>query len=286
MSDPLFLSTNLMKKILILALALMAGASVQAQQPRAVQHFAHRASRYEFEENTLAAFEGTYNKGIRGYETDIRMTADGELVISHDESLSRLTPSDGNVEKMTRKEIGKVRTDGGNKILFADELAKWLSKRDSVYVEWEMKSGGYDDEKLRVYCDKLYNTAMKKKPANSTYLFTSFDKRTLRTMRELHPDADLMLIIGLPLSDDCIKQALDMGVKRLACTMGGTNRDMVMKAKKAGLIVSLWPGGGIEDFQLGVALGADALCCDKAVEVMEFAKKNMPWVTLTLSGQK
>ena len=52
------------------------------------------------------------------------------------------------------------------------------------------------------------------------------------------------------------------------------------KAKKAGLIVSLWPGGGIEDFQLGVALGADALCCDKAVEVMEFAKKNMPWLTL------
>ena len=35
-----------------------------------------------------------------------------------------------------------------------------------------------------------------------------------------------------------------------------------------------------EDFQLGVALGADALCCDKAVEVMQFAKKNMPWVKL------
>ena len=270
-----------MKKIMILALALMVGASVEAQQPRAVQHFAHRASRYEFEENTLAAFQGTFDKGIRGYETDIRMTADGELVISHDETLSRLTPCDGNVEKMTRKEISKVRTDGGNKILFADELAKWLSKRDSIYVEWEMKSGGYDDEKLRLYCDKLYNTAMKNKPANSTYLFTSFDKRTLLTMRELHPDADLMLIIGKPMSDDCIQQALDLGVKRLACTMGGTSRDMVMKAKKAGLIVSLWPGGGIEDFQLGVALGADALCCDKAVEVMEFAKKNMPWVTLT-----
>ena len=270
-----------MKKIFILAIGLICGVAAHAQQPRQVQHFAHRASRLEFEENTLAAFQGTYDKGIRGYETDIRLTADGELVISHDETLSRLTPSDGNVEQMTRKEISKVLTDGGNKILFVDELAKWLSKRDSIYVEWEMKSGGYDDEKLRLYCDKLYKTAMKHKPANSTYLFTSFDKRTLNMMRELHPDADLMLIIGKPLSDDCIKQALDLGVKRLACTMGGTNRDMVMKAKKAGLIVSLWPGGGIEDFQLGVALGADALCCDKAVEVMEFAKKNMPWVTLT-----
>ena len=129
--------------------------SAQAQEPREVQHFAHRASRFEYEENTLEAFKATYNKGIRGYETDIRLTADGELVISHDETLSRLTPSDGNVEKMTRKEISKVRTDGGNKILFADELAKWLRKRDGVYVEWEMKSGGYDDEKLRQDCDKL-----------------------------------------------------------------------------------------------------------------------------------
>lgn len=269
-----------MKRLFILSVALFASVAAMAQQAREVQHFAHRASRFEYDENTLEAFQATYDKGIRGYETDIRMTGDGELVISHDETLSRLTPSDGNVEKMTRKEISKVLTDKGNKILFADELAKWLSKRDGVYVEWEMKSGAYDDEKLRDYCDKLYKTAMKKKPANSTYLFTSFDKRTLRMMRELHPDADLMLIIGKPLSDDCIKQALDMKVKRLACNMGGTSRDMVNKAKKAGLIVSLWPGQSIEDFQLGVALGADALCCDKAVEVMEFAKKNMPWVKL------
>ena len=32
-------------------------------------------------------------------------------------------------------------------------------------------------------------------------------------------------------------------------------------------------------------LDAEAML-DKAVEVMEFAKKNMPWVTLTLAGQK
>ena len=111
-----------MKQLFLFAATLFVCLSAQAQQPREVQHFAHRASRFEFEENTLAAFQGTYDKGIRGYETDIRLTADGELVISHDETLSRLTPSDGNVEKMTRKEISKVRTDGGNKILFADEL--------------------------------------------------------------------------------------------------------------------------------------------------------------------
>ena len=261
-----------MKKIFVFAFTLLLGLAAEAQQARQVQHFAHHASRFEYDENTLEAFQATYDKGIRGYETDIRLTADGELVISHDETLSRLTPSDGNVENMTRKEISKVRFN-----IFPGNLVR----RDGVYVEWEMKSGAYDDARLKEYCDKLYKTAMKNKPANSTYLFTSFDKRTLRMMQQLHPDADLMLIIGRPISDDCINQALELGVKRLACNMGGTSRDMVLKAKKAGLIVSLWPGQSIEDFQLGVALGADALCCDKAVEVMEFAKKHMPWVKLS-----
>lgn len=251
-----------------------------AQQAYEVQHFAHRGSRHEFDENTLSAFQGTYDKGIRGYETDIRMTKDGELIINHDASLKRTASVDMIVEQHTRKELQKVKSLKGNPVLFLDELCKWLSKRDGLYVEFEMKSTDYTEEQLKVYCDKLYKMAMAKKPANSTYLFTSFDQRALRTMKQLHPDADIMYIIGKPVSDENIKTALELGSKRLACNMNGTSRAMVQKAHKAGLIVSLWPGGGIEDFQLGVALGADALCCDKAVEVMEFAKKHMPWVKL------
>lgn len=269
-----------MKRIICLAFAVMACMVAMAQQARQVQHFAHRGSRYEFDENTLSAFQGTYEKGIRGYETDIRMTKDGELVVNHDASLKRTAGVDIVVEQATRKELKKVKSLKGNPVLFLDELCKWLSKRDGLYVEFEMKSNDYSEEQLKVYCDKLYKMAMEKKPANSTYLFTSFDQRALRTMKQLHPDADIMYIIGKPVSDENIKTALELGSKRLACNMNGTSRAMVQKAHKAGLIVSLWPGGGIEDFQLGVALGADALCCDKAVEVMEFAKKYMPWVKL------
>ena len=269
-----------MKRVVSLIFAVVMCSAVMAQQAREVQHFAHRGSRHEFDENTLSAFQGTYDKGIRGYETDVRMTKDGVLVINHDASLKRTAGVDMIVEQSTSKELKKVKSLKGNPVLFLDELCKWLSKRDGLYVEFEMKSTDYTEEQLKVYCDKLYKTAMAQKPANSTYLFTSFDKRALRTMKELHPDADIMFIIGKPVSDENIKTALELGSKRLACNMPGTSRAMVDKAHKAGLIVSLWPGGGIEDFQLGVALGADALCCDKAVEVMEFAKKHMPWVKL------
>ena len=182
---------NMNKKTILTLIALTALLTVEAQQHRTVQFFAHRGSRLEYDENTMPAFRATYDKGIRGYETDIRMTADGRLVVSHDSSLKRLTPCDGEVEKMTAKQIRAVKTNQGNDILFLDELCRWLADKEGMYVEFEMKtsSPAYDEQQLERYCDLLYTTAMKHKPASSTYLFTSSDKRALRTMQRLHPDA-------------------------------------------------------------------------------------------------
>ena len=195
---------NMNKKTILTLIALTALLTVEAQQHRTVQFFAHRGSRLEYDENTMPAFRATYDKGIRGYETDIRMTADGRLVVTHDSSLKRLTPCDGEVEKMTAKQIRAVKTNQGNDILFLDELCRWLADKEGMYVEFEMKtsSPAYDEQQLERYCDLLYTTAMKHKPASSTYLFTSSDKRALRTMQRLHPDADLLLIIGRPINDD------------------------------------------------------------------------------------
>ena len=264
-----------MKKIMILVLALMAGASVQAQQPREVQHFAHRASRLEFEENTLAAFEGTYNKGIRGYETDIRMTADEELVITHDASLKRMTGVDIDVEKSTRKEIKKIKTKQGNPILFLDELVKYFRGSDIAYIEWEMKSNNYTEEQLKVYCDKAYKTVMKDKPENALYIFSSFDHRSIRTMKQLHPDAECMLITGDPANEKTLKTAEELGVKRIACNVDGTSRKMVKAAHKAGYKVNLWPGTSEEDFQLALSLGADVACTDYPVRILQFVKEKV-----------
>ena len=269
-----------MKRVILVIATMLLSFTAMAQHTREVTLFGHRGSRYEFDENTMAAYKGMREKGVNGLETDVRLTKDGELVISHDSSLDRLTPNAGKVEEMTRKQISKVTTDKGNPIAFVDELCLWLSECNGMYVEFEMKTSDYSPEQLKSYCEKLYKVAMARKPINSTYVFTSFDVRVLQTMKQLYPDADLMLIVSKPVSDQVIKQAQQLGVKRIGCNMGGTSRSMVEKAKKEGLIVSLWPGQSIEDFILGVALGADALCSDMAVGVKEFAKKNMPWVDL------
>lgn len=267
-----------MKRITISLLLILIAATSMAQQATDIMVIGHRGGRAEFEENTLAAFKGSFEKGVRGYETDIRMTADEELVISHDASLKRMTGVELDVEKSTRKQIKKVKTTQGNHILFLDELVKYFEGSDIAYIEWEMKSNNYNEEQLKVYCDKAYKTVMKSKPANALYIFSSFDHRSIRTMKQLHPDAECMLIIGEPLSEKVMATARELGVKRVACNVNGTSRKDVTTAHKAGFIVNLWPGTSIEDFQLALSLGADIACTDYPVQIVEFVKEKMPWI--------
>lgn len=50
---------------------------------------AHRGASADARENTIAAFRLAIAQGADGLECDLRMSADGQIVISHDDSLNR-----------------------------------------------------------------------------------------------------------------------------------------------------------------------------------------------------
>ena len=99
-----------------------------------VQFFAHRGSRFEYEENTMYAFETAYARGARGFETDVRMTGSGDLILSHDESLYRTCGVDVQTEDLTTKECLKIKTKSGNDLALCQELANFLASagKDAV----------------------------------------------------------------------------------------------------------------------------------------------------------
>lgn len=246
-------------------------------QAQTVQLFAHRGGQAEFDENTMSAFSGSYKKGLRGFETDVRLTKDGVLVISHDASLERIAGQEGIIEDMTSTELKEIKTKKGNPILFLDELLDFFADKPNIYLEFEMKTDArsYPQEKLEKYCDQLYRAVMSKKSESSTYLLTSFDKRPLKYLKTNYPDAVLLFITSQPCSEKTVNEALSLGINRLGCNLDGTSRKSVQKAHEAGVLVSCWPGNSIEDFQLGVALGCDFLCSNVPVQVKKWAKKNM-----------
>lgn len=261
--------------------AMILFATIALAQTQQVRVFSHRGGRMEHDENTMEAFKASHKAGYTGYETDIRITKDGELIVTHDSKLDRTTNGTGAVEEKTLAELRRLDTKKGNKMLTLDELMDFLKDKPGLYVEFEMKTNPselYPEEKLPEYVDKLYKKVMAKKPGDAEFIFTSSDTRSLRCMQQRHPDADLLLITSDPVSKATINLCKGLGIKRLGSKMEGTSREAVKLAHKQGLTVSLWPGQSIEDFMLGVYLGADYLCTDIPIRQKEWAEKNAPWI--------
>lgn len=51
---------------------------------------AHRGGAGEWPENTLVAFRGAHSVGVEVFELDVQMTCDGEVIVCHDDNLSRV----------------------------------------------------------------------------------------------------------------------------------------------------------------------------------------------------
>jgi glycerophosphoryl diester phosphodiesterase len=66
---------------------------------------AHRGLSEGLPENTLTAFRRVIALGVRVIELDLRGTADGEVVVLHDETVDRTTNGRGDVTRMTLAEV-------------------------------------------------------------------------------------------------------------------------------------------------------------------------------------
>ena len=79
--------------------------------------WAHRGASGVMPENTLPAFEKAVELGADGVELDIQMTADGEIVVIHDEMVDRTSDGKGWVKDYTLEQLQKLDVSYGHKEL-------------------------------------------------------------------------------------------------------------------------------------------------------------------------
>ncbi|WKA57461.1 glycerophosphodiester phosphodiesterase [Planococcus shenhongbingii] len=111
---------------------------------------AHRGGAAIAPENTMAAFSKSAELGVHGFEIDIRLTKDEEILVFHDEYLDRTTDGAGRVAEMTLNDLqefdlgyhfldlsGKHSYRGkGEKIVLLREL---LEAFPEMYINIDMK---------------------------------------------------------------------------------------------------------------------------------------------------
>ena len=75
--------------------------------------WAHRGARREAPENTLPAFRLAVAQGADGIELDVQLSADGAVVVMHDESVDRTTDGNGPVVGFTLDQLKRLDASAG-----------------------------------------------------------------------------------------------------------------------------------------------------------------------------
>lgn len=106
--------------------------------------FAHRGCSKIAPENTLTAFSEAVDRKIPGVELDIHLCKSGELVVTHDDNLIRVTGFDGKVEDFDYSEIKKLDCGKWKGSKYAGERIPLLQDvfdllGDRVYYDIEIK---------------------------------------------------------------------------------------------------------------------------------------------------
>ncbi len=85
-------------------------ATTVSGKPAVAAHRGHTS----YPENTLLAFEKAMEQGVKLIETDLRLSADGEIVLMHDATVDRTTNGTGNVASLTLTQIKNLVVDNVN----------------------------------------------------------------------------------------------------------------------------------------------------------------------------
>lgn len=118
---------------------------------------AHRGSSQDAPENTLAAFTRALDAGADLVEFDVHVSADGDVMVIHDEKVDRTTDGSGDVYRMPTKAIQELdagswfsRAYEGERVPTLDETLDVLKRRAVPLIEMKVKRKRSADAGQRV----------------------------------------------------------------------------------------------------------------------------------------
>ena len=159
--------------------------------------YGHRGASGHAPENTLEAFRLAMDMGADGFELDVHMSKDGQLVVIHDESVDRTTDGTGLVRDLTLAELKALDASygmgayRGAKIPTLGEVFDLI--RDTRHiVNVEVKTDEWFYPQIEEKCLAL----AKEKDVEERVIYSSFNHYTLMKLRQLKPDAKLGMLFG------------------------------------------------------------------------------------------
>ncbi|MBA3453391.1 MAG: glycerophosphodiester phosphodiesterase, partial [Deltaproteobacteria bacterium] len=150
--------------------------------------WAHRGASAHAPENTMLAFDKAREAGADGIELDVRLDADGTVIVFHDRSLQRLTGQPGLIDQTSATARAELRVSGEPVPLLADVLHTY-----DFEVNVEIKS---DQPGRAAALVEATARVIKASGRIDTVLVSSFDPLALVQLHRHLPGVALGYIFG------------------------------------------------------------------------------------------
>ncbi len=230
--------------------------TIKITDKKQVQMVAHRGCSGLEQENTNAAFIAAGNRSYFGIETDIHATADGNFIIIHDDTTTRVAGENLVVEESTYEELRNLQLlqkDGkkGRTDLRLSNLEEYigLCKYYDKVAVLELK-GHLTKEAVWEICDRIQ--AM---DYLENVIFISFAIMNLIYVREKLPNQAAQYLLSDCKEEDyarLLKHKLDLDIYYPKLT-----KELVDKCHKDGLKVNCWTCDKAEDAERLISYGVD-----------------------------
>ncbi|MCX5849705.1 MAG: glycerophosphodiester phosphodiesterase family protein [Deltaproteobacteria bacterium] len=150
---------------------------------------AHRGASAYYPENTLPSFEGAIAMGADMAEFDVQLSSDKEVVVFHDEKISRCTDGRGKISDYTLAQLKKLDAGSWYNKDFKDTSIPTLAEvldicKNKIAVNIEIKTeavskmffGGIEEKCLKI---------VEQSGMNGHVVFSSFDPRAIMHLKQI-----------------------------------------------------------------------------------------------------
>jgi glycerophosphoryl diester phosphodiesterase len=211
----------------------------------------HRGALGTEPENTLRSFRRAVADGCDEIELDLRVTADGELVIMHDAVVDRTTSGTGAVEELTLAELRAL--DAG----LGEQIPTWAETVAAIDVRFQA------EVKAEAAVPLLAQSLKSDRALAERTLVTSFHPEILLAIREAFPDVTTGHIFGrTPDIAEVVTRTRAAGATWSLCGIAGLTPEVVADLHTAGLSVTAWPVPDAETLATAASLGVDGITTD------------------------
>ncbi|MDI9470712.1 MAG: glycerophosphodiester phosphodiesterase family protein [Bacillota bacterium] len=232
--------------------------------------WAHRGASHAEPENTMPAFVAALEAGADGMEIDVQLSADGEVVIIHDENTLRVAGEAHPVSSLTAAELGRLnaawhrpdRDPVGVPCLV--ELLDLIRGRN-VVLNIELKNSIILDPRLEARTVEL----VREMGVEEQVWYSSFNHASIRRLADLGLGAQSGILYSSILYDP-VTYARACGVSSLHPMLNSLQLPgFVEQVQRGGLRVHAWTIDEEVHLRAALELGVDAIITNVPERALE-----------------